>query len=99
MPTTKRSRLSRLTLSSLPGNKAYTWDVVPEHAALGVCLERMHRAFGELLVLAQRFNPVATGPRKVNMWLDHVSTGVVCYQYLMNCARSAAMLVVGPGDV
>eukprot|EP00903_Cladosiphon_okamuranus_P019261 g17707.t2 len=50
---------------TLAGNKPYSWNVVPEHAALGVCLERMHRGFSELLVLAQRYNPVETGPRRV----------------------------------
>ncbi|CAM9799249.1 unnamed protein product, partial [Ectocarpus sp. 12 AP-2014] len=43
------------------GNKPYTWNVVPEHTALGVCLERMHRGFSELMTLAQRYNPVDAG--------------------------------------
>lgn len=51
------------------GNKPYPWNVVPEHTALGVCLERMHRTFSELLVLAQRYNPVETGPRRVSTCL------------------------------
>ncbi|CAM9923452.1 unnamed protein product, partial [Ectocarpus sp. 13 AM-2016] len=51
--------------TSTAGNKPYTWNVVPEHTALGVCLERMHRGFSELMTLAQRYNPVDAGPRRV----------------------------------
>ncbi|CAM9382705.1 unnamed protein product, partial [Ectocarpus fasciculatus] len=51
--------------TSTAGNKPYTWNVVPEHMALGVCLERMHRGFSELVTLAQRYNPVDAGPRRV----------------------------------
>lgn len=50
--------------------------MVPEHTALGVCLERMHRAFSELLVLAQRYNPVETGPRRVRSYLNHIKQWV-----------------------
>lgn len=46
------------------------------HTSRGVCLERMHRAFSELVVLAQRYNPVETGPRKVSIVLDQLSTTV-----------------------
>lgn len=53
------------------GNKAYAWSVVPDHTALGVCLERMHRIFSELLVLAQRYNPVETGPCRVSLNLNY----------------------------
>eukprot|EP00752_Nemacystus_decipiens_P004418 g4034.t1 len=54
---------------TLLGNKPYAWNVVPDHAALGVCLERMHRNFSELLVLAQLYNSVETGPRRVRVVL------------------------------
>lgn len=57
-----------LPFRSQAGNKPYLWSVVPEHAAVGVCLERMHRIFSELLVLAQLFNPVETGPRRVSSY-------------------------------
>lgn len=55
-----------LSFRSRAGNKPYTWNVVPEHTALGVCLERMHRGFSELMTLAQRYNPVDAGPRRVS---------------------------------
>lgn len=48
-----------------PGNKPYTWGVVAESNVLSVCMERMHRAFAELMVLAQRYDPAVTGPRRV----------------------------------
>ncbi|CAM9346697.1 unnamed protein product [Ectocarpus sp. 4 AP-2014] len=51
--------------TSTAGNTPYTWNVVPEHTALGLCLERMHRGFSELMTLAQRYNPVDAGPRRV----------------------------------
>ncbi|CAM9862345.1 unnamed protein product, partial [Scytosiphon promiscuus] len=49
----------------LAGNRPYVWNVVPERNVFGVCLERMHRTFSELVVLAQLYNPVDTGPRRV----------------------------------
>lgn len=80
-PFTATVRANRILLVLLPfrlkaGNKPYSWNVVPAHAALGVCLERMHRGFSELLVLAQRFNPVQTGPRRVSSYVvNHRTNG------------------------
>lgn len=65
-----------LLLYRRSGNKAYTWDVMSGHTSIGVCLERMHRAFSELLVLAERYNPVETGPRKVSILLHQLSREV-----------------------
>lgn len=61
------------------GNKSYSWKVVPEYTAHGVCLERMHRAFGELLMLAQCYNPAGTGPRRVSALLPPVLSSSVIF--------------------
>lgn len=65
-----------LLLYRMSGNTPYTWNVMSGHTSRGVCLERMHRTFSELVVLAQRYNPVETGPRKVSILLDQLSTAV-----------------------
>ncbi|CAM9600600.1 unnamed protein product, partial [Choristocarpus tenellus] len=60
-----RSRESLPGAGIFAGNHKYTWNVVPEESFACVCLERMHRSFCEMLVLAQHYIPADTGPRKV----------------------------------
>lgn len=52
---------------------------MPEHTAVGVCLERMHRIFSELLVLAQRYNPVEAGPCRVSWYLKRLKRLLFSY--------------------
>lgn len=72
------------------GNRPYAWNVVPEHNALGVCLERMHRAFSELVVLGQLYNPVDTGPRRVST--DEAASCTIKYSRGWSESRSLARL-------
>lgn len=87
-----------LLLYRRSGNKPYTWDVMSGHTSLGVCLERMHRAFSELLVLAQRYNPVETGPRKVSIVVDQLSRAgplfADVYRTGLLCCLNAAVSVM-----
>lgn len=73
--------------------------MLPQGAALGVCLERMHRAFCEVLVLAQRHNAAATGPSRVRLYLClMLSTDLRCYTYSVRLKINPEVFVRNSGQ-